>query len=215
MQIRALCFDLDGTLINSGPDIVAAANATRRAYMVPELPYELILKYVGHGVRHLMNGVMQDLAEEDWAHARQHFLDSYHQAMTVKTHLYEGIMELLLSRRHQPLSILTNKPQHFSEIILRHFEIMDYFQIVVGAEAQFPNKPDPQGLLHICEQIKCEPQEVAMVGDSVVDIDTARAAGCKAVAVTWGFQATEELIAAQPDLLVQTPAELQIYRELP
>jgi phosphoglycolate phosphatase len=206
--IRALCFDLDGTLINSGPDIVHAANLTRRAFMVPELSYERIIRYVGSGVRQLMQGVMQDLSEEEWDAASQHFLDTYHAAMTVRTHLYDGILELLIARKGMPMAVCTNKPEDMSAIILTHFDIADYFQILVGAEAKFPKKPDPQGLLHICKQLKCRPEEVAMIGDSVVDIETARAAGCMAVAVSWGFQTIEELQAAQPDLLVHHPREL-------
>jgi len=209
-EIRAYCFDLDGTLINSGPDIVAAANTTRRAFMVPELPYDRIIEFVGSGVRQLMAGVMQDLAEEEWDPASEHFLKTYHNAMTVKTHLYDGIVELLDSKMHLPLAICTNKPQDMSEIIVRHFKIADYFKILVGAEADFPKKPDPQGLLHICKQLGCVPEEVAMIGDSVVDIETAKAAGCMSVAVSWGFQTEDELMAANPDLLIHHPSELII-----
>lgn len=207
-SIRALCFDLDGTLINSGPDIVAAANATRRAYMVPELPYEAIIRYVGAGVQHLMQGVMQDLAEEDWEKASAHFISTYHAAMTVKTHLYDGIHELLMKNRQTPMAVCTNKPEDMTHIILKYYGIDDYFRVVVGAEARFPHKPDPQGLLYICEQLDCDAAELAMVGDSVVDIETARAAGCRAVAVSWGFQTVEELMAATPDLLIHHPSEL-------
>lgn len=208
MQIRALCFDLDGTLINSGPDIVAAANATRRAYMVPELPYDAVIRYVGAGVRHLMMGVMTDLAEEDWEAASAHFLSTYHAAMTVKTHLYDGIREFLDSHSSIPMAVCTNKPEDMTHIILRYYGINDCFQTVVGAEARFPNKPDPQGLLYVCEQLGCRPLEMAMIGDSVVDIETARAAGCRAVAVSWGFNSLEELTAAQPDRLIHHPTDL-------
>lgn len=207
-RIRAFCFDLDGTLINSGPDIVHAANLTRRAYMVPELPYEQIIRYVGSGVQHLMRGVMQDLAEEEWDDAIQFFLNAYHSAMTVRTHLYDGILELLHSQRDTPMAVLTNKPEEFSAIILKYFNIDSCFQILIGAEARFPKKPDPQGLLHICRQLNCHPEDMAMIGDSVVDIETARAAGCQAIAVSWGFQAVEELMAAQPDRMIHHPREL-------
>lgn len=208
IPIRAYVFDLDGTLINSGPDIVAAANVTRRAYMVSELPYDAIIRYVGAGVRQLMEGVMQDLAEEDWGAASAHFISTYHSAMTVKTHLYDGIRELLAARRDRPMAVCTNKPEAMTQIILKHYDIDHHFQVVVGADAQFPNKPDPQGLLHICRQVECAPKEVAMIGDSVVDIETARAAGCMAVAVGWGFQAVAKLMAANPDLLIRHPREL-------
>lgn len=207
-KIKAYVFDLDGTLINSGPDIVSAANATRRAYMVPELPYDAIIRYVGAGVRQLMEGVMQDLAEEDWETASAHFVSTYHSAMTVKTHLYDGIRELLAARRYRPMAVCTNKPEAMSHIILKHYGIHECFQAVVGADAQFPNKPDPRGLRHICQKMGCAPQAVAMIGDSVVDIETARAAGCMAVAVSWGFQAVEELMAAGPDVLIHHPREL-------
>lgn len=211
MTIRALCFDLDGTLINSGPDIVAAANHTRRAFMVPELPYDRIIQFVGSGVRQLMQGVMMDLAEEDWEAASAHFIDTYHNAMTVKTHLYEGVLELLTASRRFPMAVCTNKPEDMTHIILKHYHIADYFQVVVGAEATFLKKPDPAGLLYICQSLGCKPEEVALIGDSVVDIDTARAAGCMAVAVTWGFQPMEVLVAAKPDVLIQNPMDLCAY----
>lgn len=206
--IRALCFDLDGTLINSGPDIVTSVNITRREFSVPELAYFQVIQYVGSGVRQLMMGVMQDLAEEEREEAGKHFISTYRQNLTAKTHLYDGILELLERRRATPMAICTNKPQDMSEEIVRHFQLMDFFSLVVGAEAQFPKKPDPQGLLHICEQLKCRPCDLALIGDSVVDIDTARAAGCRAIAVSWGFNSVEDLQAAQPDLLIHHPREL-------
>lgn len=206
--IRALCFDLDGTLINSGPDIAAAVNATRRAFSVPELTYPQIIYYVGSGVRQLMMGVMQDLAEEEWETASAHFMVAYRQNLATRTHLYDGIPELLERHRGMPMAVCTNKPQDMSEDIVRHFQLVEFFPVVVGAEAQFPKKPDPQGLLYICNQLKCRPEEVALVGDSVVDIDTARAAGCKAIAVSWGYNSESDLIAAVPDLLIRHPREL-------
>ncbi len=206
--IRALCFDLDGTLINSGPDIVTSVNLTRRAFSVPELGYDQVIRYVGSGVKQLMMGVMQDLAEEEWEEAGAHFIITYRKNLTAKTHLYEGIVELLERRRGTPMAICTNKPQDMSEEIVQHFQLAEFFPVVVGAEAQFPKKPDPQGLLYICSQLKCHPDEVALIGDSVVDIDTARAAGCQAIAVSWGFNSEEDLIAACPDVLIRHPREL-------
>lgn len=206
--IRAFCFDLDGTLINSGPDIVTSVNLTRRAFSVPELTYPQVIQYVGSGVRQLMMGVMQDLAEEEWEEAGKHFITTYRKHLTAKTHLYDGIVDLLERRRGMPMAICTNKPQDMSEAIVRHFQLADFFPVVVGAEAQFPKKPDPQGLLYICEQLKCRPCDMALIGDSVVDIDTARAAGCQAIAVSWGFNSVEDLQAAQPDLLIHHPREL-------
>lgn len=206
--LRALCFDLDGTLINSGPDIVASVNITRRAFSVPELTYPQVIQYVGSGVKQLMMGVMQDLAEEEWEQAGAHFITTYRQNLTTRTHLYDGIAELLDRRRGTPMAICTNKPQDMSEEIVRHFKLVEFFPVVVGAEAQFPKKPDPQGLIYICEQLKCRPDEVALIGDSVVDIDTARAAGCHAIAVSWGFNSEEDLQTANPDLLIHHPKEL-------
>lgn len=206
--MRALCFDLDGTLINSGPDIVTAVNITRRSFAVPELSYAQVIRYVGSGVKQLMMGVMQDLAEEEWDAAGKHFLTTYRTHMTAKTHLYDGIQDLLARRRGTSMAICTNKPQDMSDEIVAFFKLQEFFPVVVGAEAQFPKKPDPQGLLYICEKLKCRPEDVAMIGDSVVDIETARAAGCMAVAVSWGFQTVEELQAAQPDLLIHHPREL-------
>ena len=206
--IRALCFDLDGTLINSGPDIVTSVNITRRAFSVPELSYAQVIHYVGSGVKELMMGVMQDLAEEEWDAAGKYFLTTYRTHLTAKTHLYDGIQALLERRRGSSMAICTNKPQDMSEEIVDFFQLRDFFPVVVGAEAQFPKKPDPQGLLHICKQLKCHPEDVAMIGDSVVDVETARAAGCMAIAVSWGFQTVEELQAAQPDRLIHHPREL-------
>lgn len=208
---RALCFDLDGTLINSGPDIVTSVNLTRRAFSVPELGYDQVIRYVGSGVRQLMMGVMQDLAEEEWEAAGAHFITTYRTHLTSRTHLYDGIQELLERCRGVPMAVCTNKPQDMSEEIVRHFQLTDFFLVVVGAESRFPKKPDPQGLLYICGQLNCRPADLALVGDSVVDIDTARAAGCQAIAVSWGFNSVEELQAAQPDLLIHHPRELSCH----
>lgn len=207
-SIRALCFDLDGTLVNSGPDIVTAVNATRRQFAVAELSYYQVIECVGGGVQELMKGVMQDLTQDKWDAAGAYFVDYYARNLTVKTHIYDGITELLNQCSHLSMAICTNKPQDMSETVVAHFGWQTQFPIVVGAEAQFPAKPDPQGLLHICQQLNCAPHEVAMIGDSVVDIEVARAAGCKAVAVTWGFNTAETLQAARPDLLIHHPQDL-------
>jgi phosphoglycolate phosphatase len=207
-NIHVICFDLDGTLINSGPDIVTSVNITRRAFSVPELTYTQVIRYVGSGVRQLMQGVMQDLAEEEWEEAGRHFMATYRKHLTVRTRLYDGILELLQRCQGSPMAICTNKPQDMSEEIVRHFQLKKYFPVVVGAEARFPKKPNPQGLLYVCKQLKCRPEDMALVGDSVVDITTARAVGCQAIAVSWGFNEVEELGTARPDLLIHHPQEL-------
>jgi phosphoglycolate phosphatase len=204
-----IIFDLDGTLIDSAKDLAVSMNATRAHLGMPALDPALIYTFVGNGAptlvrRALGAGASDDLVQEGLSF----FLRFYRTHALEHTQLYPGVRELLqaLAPQHT-LAILTNKPVKISFDIVTALGLMTYFQRVYGGDSFPGKKPDPVGILTLMAENVAEPSQTWMVGDSSVDIQTARNAGVRSCGVTWGFQ-PESFETTAPDLLIHTPAEL-------
>lgn len=186
--VRAFVFDLDGTLIDSKMDLVHSVNAMLRETGRAELPTELIASYVGHGAPQLIASVLgPDGIEEQRREALAIFLEQYDQHKLDFTRAYPGVAEGLQSLVGCPLSVLTNKPAKMSVEILEGLGLAQHFRAVYGGDSFEKKKPDPGGALDLLEELGVPAAESAMVGDSDVDIQTARNAGMLAVGVTYGF----------------------------
>jgi phosphoglycolate phosphatase len=205
-----IIFDLDGTLIDSSRDLAVSTNATRAYFNLPPLEQHVINSYVGNGAAVLMRKAMGDAAnEETVAAALAHFLQYYRTHSLEHTRLYHGIREAVdqLSARGHLLAVLTNKPGKISSDILAALGISQRFFCIYGGDSLPNKKPQPDGILRIVEEAgACLPQTL-MVGDSKVDIETARNAGVRSCGVSWGFQ-PETFREAQPDFLVDQPDAL-------
>lgn len=210
--MRLVVFDLDGTLIDSRRDLADSANALIAERGGQPLPVETIAAMVGEGaallVRRLITASGIDL---DLHQALPRFLELYDERLLVHTRLYDGTREMLESLAGvAPLAILTNKPQRPTERILDGLGIAPMFKWIVGGDTAHGRKPDPAGLAHVIAAAGVGAEETLMVGDSAIDLRTARAAGTRVCLARYGFgfhTASElldgaELIADRPSTIV-------------
>jgi phosphoglycolate phosphatase len=209
-RLRALVFDLDGTLIDSRQDLAAAVNRMRADLGLEELALPTIVAMVGRGARNLVRSALGgDPPEELTTRAVALFLGHYEPACTVSTVAYPGIGELLgdqAARRR--LALLTNKPERPTRRILEHFGWSGRFEVVIGGDTLAARKPEPDGLLTIARRLGMASGEMLMVGDSAIDAATAAAAGAPFALAEWGFAAREEQAALRADLRASDPFAL-------
>jgi phosphoglycolate phosphatase len=188
--IRALIFDLDGTLIDSKLDLIHAVNATLSEMGRAKLSDEVISSYIGHGAPMLMSRALGGVAtEEELARGLAYFLQHYEEHKLDNTCLYPGIAETLAKLRQLDIAmaVLTNKPVKISVRILEALAIAQHFQSIYGGDSFETKKPDPLGAKKILSEFRVGPSDAMMVGDSEVDIQTARNANMIAAAVNFGF----------------------------
>jgi len=186
--IRAFIFDLDGTLIDSKMDIVNSVNAMLRSTGRSQLPVETIAGFVGHGAPQLIASVLgREASEEEKKAALGLFLAHYERHSLDETRTYPGVKEGLKALADYPMAVLTNKPTKASKQILEGLGLLESFAVVYGGDSLQSKKPDPAGALAILKELGVPRGQAAMVGDSDVDVQTARNAGMLAIAVAYGF----------------------------
>jgi phosphoglycolate phosphatase len=186
--VRAFLFDLDGTLIDSKLDLVNSVNFMLREMQRDVLPLATVASYIGHGAPRLVaNALGPDAAEADRQRGLEIFLAHYNEHNLDATRAYPGVVEGLEALQDSPMAVLTNKPKQMSVEILEALSLLKYFRAVYGGDSFEKKKPDPAGAQSILKDLGAQPQEAAMVGDSDVDIKTARNAGMLAIGVNYGF----------------------------
>lgn len=205
-----LIFDLDGTLIDSKLDLVEAVNAARAHLGLPPAENERVYSYVGNGAPTLIRRALGPSAgEEDVQRALDFFLAYYREHLLDHTKPYPGVPEALDRLRQQgvQMAVLTNKPARISQASVDGLGLGRYFRRVYGGNSFEQKKPHPIGIETLLADCGVPRHRAMMVGDSAVDVQTARNAGIKACGVTYGFQ-PETFADDPPDLLVNTLAEL-------
>jgi phosphoglycolate phosphatase len=186
--VRGLIFDLDGTLIDSKLDLIHSVNAMLHEMKQPQLAAETISGYIGHGAPQLVARALGGNAtEEQLGHALQFFLGYYEEHKMDNTCAYPGVPETLAKLRHIPMAVLTNKPARISVRILKSLGLEQYFRVIYGGNSFETKKPDPFGAKRILQEFGIGASEALIVGDSEVDVQTARNAGTQAAAVNYGF----------------------------
>jgi phosphoglycolate phosphatase len=186
--VRAFLFDLDGTLIDSKLDLVNSVNFMLREMQREILPLATVASYIGHGAPRLVADALgPDAAEADRKRGLEIFLAHYGEHNLDATRAYPGVVEGLEALQDRPMAVLTNKPKKMSVNILEALDLLKFFRAVYGGDSFEKRKPDPAGARAILKDLGASPHEAAMVGDSDVDIKTARNAGMLAIAVNYGF----------------------------
>ncbi len=206
-------FDLDGTLVDSVPDLAVAVDLMLETLDLAPAGVERVRDWVGNGaptlVRRALHGELDvsaaAFAPGQFEEAYALFLQFYGESTATLSVLYPGVSECLkgLRARGISLGIATNKPMRFTTEMLQGLGIDSYFQVVIGGDSLPTCKPDPAMLLSAIEQCGAMPVTTLMVGDSSNDIRAARAAGCKVVAVPYGYNHGEPIEASAPDLIVE------------
>jgi len=187
-SVRVLIFDLDGTLVDSKQDLIHSVNAMLRELGRKQLAAATISGYIGHGAPQLVARALGDgCSEEEKQHALQFFLSYYEHHKMDTTHAYPGVAETLEKLANVPMAVLTNKPVRISVRILDEMGLSKYFRAIYGGNSFETKKPDPFGARTILSELSAEPREALLVGDSEVDVQTARNAGTLSAAVNYGF----------------------------
>jgi phosphoglycolate phosphatase len=187
-KLKALLFDLDGTLIDSKRDLVQSVNATLREMGRAQLPEDLVASYVGSGAPVLISRALGGAASEtEQQNALKFFLTHYDQHKLDCTREYPGVRETLEELRAVPMAVLTNKPANISVRILEGLGLAGFFRAIYGGNSFATKKPDPLGANTILSELGIAAAQAAMVGDSEVDVQTARNAGMISAIVNFGF----------------------------
>jgi len=212
MQFKAVCFDLDGTLLDSLADLANCTNKILLKRGFPEHPEDAYRYFVGDGAKMLMTRVLpeeirnESLIEE----CRQDFETAYRECWDEQTVPYENIPELLnaLYRRKLKLTVLSNKPHEFTLLAVNNLLPSWDFEMILGQREGVPRKPDPAGMLEICEKLKIPSSSFMYLGDTATDMKTSVAAGCFSVGVLWGFRSEEELRDNGAKAIVKDPLDV-------
>lgn len=173
-----------------------------------KLAREEIWTYVGRGLHHLIKSCLKTSDEKKIEQGAKIYRKHYGEHMMDHSRLYPGTAEFLQYFKSRKQMVLTNKPNPFSQDLLNELGVGAYFFEVVAGNSGYPQKPSPAALLEIMERESVRPEEALMVGDSLVDTETARAAGIEIVLITHGFSDQNELKLARPDALVDGFPEL-------
>lgn len=191
---RSIIFDLDGTLIDSAPDIHAAVNRVLVERVLPEIDLLTLKSFVGNGAMVLMERSIKhrdgDASPAELEHALSRFLEVYADEPAGRTVLYSGVQHGIdqLATRGYRLGICTNKPEALTRSILRDLDLASAFEVIIGGDTLPTRKPDPAGLLLAIESLGSTPTDAIFVGDSEVDAATAASAGVKFALFTCGYR---------------------------
>ncbi|MBI4083689.1 MAG: HAD-IA family hydrolase [Candidatus Lambdaproteobacteria bacterium] len=204
---RGLVFDLDGTLVDTLPDLATGVNLTRQSYGMAPLPNADIYLAIGDGAAVLVaQTVPRPDDQRDEAYRR--FLAFYNQHLLDSSRLHAGVEAVLRHYGDRVLGVVTNKPQLETERILAGLGIAGCFKLVLGGDALPRKKPDPLPLTHFLVRFGLAPREAVMIGDGYHDIRAGKAAGTMTVAVTTGVQRRPALAAEHPDHIIDRMDQL-------
>jgi phosphoglycolate phosphatase len=197
--MRLFFYDLDGTLVDTRADIAAAANHMLQEFGKPPASVKEISRYVGRGLHYLLQGCLKTQDESILEKGSKIYRNYYAAHMLDHSKLYPGAKETLESLKGKKQVVLTNKPDPFSKDLLAALGVSHYFTDIIPGNSVYPKKPDPAAILAIMKREKIAASETLFVGDSCVDIETARNAGVGVVVLTHGFEEEAALKAAGPD----------------
>ena len=210
MQVSTVIFDLDGTLIDTLEDLAQAVNVAVAAAGFPQLTAEEVRMRIGHGVRNLLAQAMPAGTEAAIIDTGLATMKAYYeQHLTVYTHPYAGIPEILRAIRQAGVqtAVLSNKYDAGAKMLVEHF-FPGEIDFTLGERVEVPRKPDPTAVFEILETLHADPAATIYVGDSATDMQTAKNAGLFAVGVTWGFRDRADLVRGGADVVIDHPNEL-------
>ncbi|AGC69069.1 phosphoglycolate phosphatase [Thermoclostridium stercorarium subsp. stercorarium DSM 8532] len=211
MKHKAVIFDMDGTLVNSIYALTYSINNVLEKHGMEKISVEQCKLFVGNGIKELVRKAagIDNPDDERLALYYGDMIDEYSRNWDFEMYVYDGITELLdfLKKNGIKLGVNTNKNENIAKLIVDKY-FPGYFSYMVGGRPSVPRKPDPAGALLIAEKFGVKPEECVYLGDSNVDIKTAKIANMYAAGALWGFRSREELLMAGADVVIEKPDEL-------
>ncbi|WP_251359413.1 HAD-IA family hydrolase [Kangiella sp. TOML190] len=217
-QVKAVYFDLDGTLLDTAPDMALALNIQLEKHRKAALPYPTIRPWVSHGAAALIKlgfGIRPE--HSDFDSYRLEYLEIYQANLSVNTQLFSGMEKLLkaLETRQIRWGVVTNKPEFLTIPLLKDLNLYHRSSSVISGDTIKPSKPSPTPLFLACSQDKVTPNQAIYVGDAIRDIHAAKSAGMLAIAAKYGYINPEDNFSAWPfDLAIASPEELFAHLNL-
>jgi len=213
MRLRAVLFDMDGTLLDTAPDFIAVAQAMRVARGLAPVPSQQVRDVVSGGARAMVLSAFDvDPLSDEFEELRLEFLERYQGHCAVHSHLYDGMAELLdeIEQSNLLWGVVTNKPLRFAEPIMHQLGLASRSAVLVCPDHVARSKPDPEPMLLACKQLNLDPSAVLFVGDDLRDIESGRAAGSRTAAVRYGYIHPEDNPSNWgADVVVDHPLELR------
>ena len=206
---KVIIFDLDGTLIDSSPDLALAINHMLTTIGKATFSLDEIHHWVGNGaqtlVKRALSGstkITSDIDKKEFENALKIFLDFYAKNLAVETLTYPHVLSTLsqLKDNGYKLAIVTNKPFDFVEPILNELKLKEYFEFHLGGDSLKEKKPNPAPLLYVCEKLNVKPSDCVMIGDSKNDILAAHACDMQSIGLTYGYNYGEHISIHNPDV---------------
>ena len=210
MKYNTIIFDLDGTLLNTLDDLCDSVNAVMQNHGFPIRSLEEVRRFIGNGVGRLMRlAVPEECTDEEVAIYLKEFKEHYELNMENKTRPFDGIMELLLdlNRFNYNIAIVSNKFDVAVKVLAKTY-FGNLIPVAIGESANVRRKPAPDSVFTAIKELGAELEKTIYVGDSDIDVETAKNAGIPCIGVTWGFRSREVLRNAGADYLIDTPKEL-------
>ncbi|MCK7575974.1 MAG: phosphoglycolate phosphatase [Chromatiales bacterium] len=216
LQPKMILIDLDGTLIDSVPDLAYCVDAMMARLGRPTRGEAAVRNWVGNGIERLVRRALigrldGEPDETDYQRAYPIFLELYAENTFNRSQLYPGVREGLefLRSSGYPLGCVTNKAARFTEPLLQHLGIYDFFGIVISGDTLPRKKPDPLPLIHAAGHFGVKPEESLMIGDSVSDVNAARAAGFRIICTSYGYNHGFDIRESNPDAVIDSFVELR------
>ena len=209
-MLKAVIFDLDGTLLDTIDDIAISSNLVLKYYGKSPIPIEDYNYIVGQGAVALIRDILPDLPAEKESEALGLFEKYYSKQFTVNTKIYEDISKVLtfLQVKGIKMAVLSNKPNSFTKKCVMKY-LRDWkFDLVYGIRDGIPRKPNEAGAIEILKELHVEPNETLFIGDTKVDMQTAKNANMSSIGVLWGFREEEELVQHGATYIAKTPTDI-------
>ena len=212
MKFDGIIFDLDGTLLDTLEDLASACNYALKVSGFKTHNIKDYIRFVGNGRYKLIERIVPENYKKDKETINKvlGLFDEYYEAhMIDMTKPYDGIIEMIneLKQKNIKMAVVSNKPHEFAEVVVKKY-FGDLFEIAYGQRPNHPTKPDPKTVYEVIYSLDIKKDECIYVGDSDVDIHTAKNAGVKSIGVAWGFRGEKELKEAGADYIIKAPIEL-------
>ncbi len=213
-DVKVVAFDLDGTLVDTLPDLHTAANLTLSDLGYGVVSRDVVRRYIGQGIEHLLTELFQSLeintAKEDFVKLAARFRSYYAAHVCDGSVLFPEIVEVLQALQEMGMGVacLTNKSEEFTSPILDRLAVRQYFQEVICGDTLARRKPDPLPIFELAKRFNVEPHEVLMVGDSKTDTACARNAGAPVVCVPYGYRSGMSLADLNGDFVLKSPKDI-------